>query len=764
MSKTVTFDKSSLEKQVFKLQSKNTKGFNQTIHGPEAWRKKMVIVCMVLYPKVAKVLRDLVPLDDLDAPDRPEDLEDAFAMDEYKIDLREYKQELKDRREQSREMVAYLASYTEDDVYSTSRTKYPEFDTEGDIVKTYCTIRDAALCVTTLDKYQQMALCDDARLHFKQTAGERFRTIEGIIEAYVTEVRGTFREHGMEAIPEQDEVRDVIEALPPALASYRAAKHNENTRVLNLPERTADQRAKKELDLQTVYPENLQALFAEISSYQIYTIDRSGKPISANFATLCAMGIDKVHEETAKVVNFVTEAAENKENYKPRNAGRGKPSGKSDENCDPESKESTFDLSKPAPRPCNCCGQAYGADADNPGMWHWRQNCEVYKKRVSERKAAEKSKHKSERKREKTNLATRGDPTAVVLGDPGINYSTLAQSTKDIFEHAQNSATASPKENFLLYYDTCCNAGMYCNPNLLSNVRNGDRSMDVKTGSGIYRVEQVGDSMFEGNVIYNPNSPGNIGCAHDLQRRFKVKPVEKEIAPGHTIIVAYVMHLPQFNYDVVYKLDGKVFVADLRELYQKFPNLSMHKPPEPVPESIAVTTDDIERALGRKLLTIESAGVNIAAKPEPEAKNFEPVITTYEPRDKEDGVPQLTMKKVAEIESPGGEHGEDQENTDFFRAHSPIPRTDSHLLYQAPDFRSADVAAEREGVGVHFFPRHGTTRKPTRKSFFKFDVEPPPLNKITLMVANNTKLGDDPYASIGVKKHQDAAIDEYSYG
>jgi hypothetical protein len=32
------------------------------------------------------------------------------------------------------------------------------------------------------------------------------------------------------------------------------------------------------------------------------------------------------------------------------------------------------------------------------------------------------------------------------------------------------------------------------------------------------------------------------------------------------------------------------------------------------------------------------------------------------------------------------------------------------------------------------------------------------------MVANNTKLGDDPYASIGVKKHQDAAIDEYSYG
>ena len=157
MSKTVTFDKSSLEKQVFKLQSKNAKGFNQTVHGPEAWRKKMVIVCMVLYPKVAKVLRDLVPLDDLEAPIRPEDAEDAFAMAEYQIDLKEYKQEIKDRREQSREMVAYLASYTEDDVYSTSRTKYPEFDTEGDIVKTYCTIRDAALCVTTLDKYQQMA-------------------------------------------------------------------------------------------------------------------------------------------------------------------------------------------------------------------------------------------------------------------------------------------------------------------------------------------------------------------------------------------------------------------------------------------------------------------------------------------------------------------------------------------------------------------------------------------------------------------------------
>ena len=70
----------------------------------------MVIVCMVLYPKVAKVLRDLVPLVALVAPERPLDAEDAYAMAEYQIDLREYKQELKDRREQSREMVAYLAS------------------------------------------------------------------------------------------------------------------------------------------------------------------------------------------------------------------------------------------------------------------------------------------------------------------------------------------------------------------------------------------------------------------------------------------------------------------------------------------------------------------------------------------------------------------------------------------------------------------------------------------------------------------------------
>jgi carbonic anhydrase len=58
------------------------------------------------------------------------------------------------------------------------------------------------------------------------------------------------------------------------------------------------------------------------------------------------------------------------------------------------------------------------------------------------------------------------------------------------------------------------------------------------------------------------------------------------------------MHLPQFNTDIVYQLEGKVYVADLRPLLQKFPDFTKFSAPEPVvAQNKNVTPDEALKKL-----------------------------------------------------------------------------------------------------------------------------------------------------------------------
>ena len=616
----------SLMNELWKLQAKGTTGLNPTTHGPEAWKDVVLKISKYLFPDVAIELDTMVQQEEEEPPEDPGEDATAFERAEYEHETKEILELRSRRRRQRKKMVAFMALYISKDVHSTAQRTYGEFDTEGNIPECYTAIKKASLRIGTRDQYREKADADKARADFIASGWKRHDTLEKLWTGYDNEVTKLFAELDMVPISPEDQVRDVIEALPPLLSEYQADKQNDYTKAINKPAGTASQAAAKALAIAMVYPADLNALYAEVSDYKIKTVDRQGNKIRANFATLVCMGLDKVEKEVTKALNFVTDFAANKENRRQRNGGKA-------DRAPREPKE--VDTSKPAPGPCPGCGQRYGPDKDNKGKWHWLQKCPRYLELTKQKEEAEKKKSKGERKRDKKMLATLRDPTAVVLGDPGANYSTLAlkssdipQSTLDIYEHARNFASANAEDNTKAYFDTCCSAATYCNPKLLSNIRKGDGDMAVQTAAGVYYAELVGDSIIEGKVIFNRNSPGNICCADDLQHRYKVTAVEQKIADDHFIIAAYVVHLPQYNVDIVFKRDGKVFIADLRDLLQKFPNFSQYAAPKPVKEPAQVTTADIELALGRKLLTIEPAGTNFAVKQDPEESlDFEPRVT-----------------------------------------------------------------------------------------------------------------------------------------
>ena len=664
MSKAITIDKSLVEGDLWKLELMNPKDKNVITRGPEAWRQSMIAVCMLHFPKVGRVLKDLEELEEPEPPERP-DPNDPFEMEEYRIDLKTYKETRKQIKDQSEQMVAYLAAHIHIDVRARCNISYPGYDTEGDIIKTYNAIKEAALCTGTRDEYREKKDCDRARIKFCESGHERYSTIESLFEGYKHEVLFPWTQAGMEPLPPLDQVKDVVEALPPDLRDYRKARENALTDALNMPTRTHEQTVAREQAIAAAYPENLTALFNIVSQYKI-TVQSNGKSITENFATIQAMQLGEV--------NFVTERSD---------AWKRKPL------VDSTHKRSEPNSSKTPPSPCDCCGQRYGKDAENKENWHWRQDCPIFHLRVNEKEQAEQAEQadgetqkskptKGEKKREKA-LAT----IAVKLGDASITYATIEskpvaadipESWRNIKEYTENYAACHPDPSTLHFFDTCSNVSMTCNEKFLTNIRSGDSSIAVKTGGGVYLADQVGDSMFEGTVIYNPACPGNIGCADELQRRYEVTAVKQEIAPGHFIIAAYVMHLPQYSRDIVYRREGKVYVADLQSLYEEFPDFAKYEAPKPVEVPTAVTTADIERALGRKLCTIEST------------TGAEPTVTRHSP---EDGVP------ISEIESFA-----DKRSKRVAKIIVPVPI-------------NAEIAARREGVGVH------------NHKFFKRYVDPP---------------------------------------
>ena len=611
-------------KDLWKLQAKGTAGMNITTHGPVAWKDAMLKVCKYLFPEVACELEDMEEQEPEAEPEEPEDGASRYEVALFEHQIKEIIELESLRRRQRKKMVAFMALYISKDVHSTAKRTYDKFDMEGDIPACYTAIQNASLRIGTRDAYKEKEDADTARAEFKATGWKRYPTLEQLFEGYTSEVTNLWAELGMDPLPDADRVRDIIAALPPTLNQYKADKKNEYTRAKNKPEGTQAQAAAKELEMSMVYPEDTDALYAEVSAYEIETVDRHGRKGTANFATIMALGLDKAEKEVSKALNLITDLAANKENWKPRAGGKTAPR---------EPKE--VDLTKPPPGPCPGCSQRYGPDARNKDKWHWLQKCPVYLKATKEKEAeAEKKPTKGEKRREKREkaLAT----IAVKLGEASINYATIEykprdadipeswKAVKDYLENYATRRTTNPK--YLHFLDTACSAATYKDEALLSNIRPGDSSITVNTAGGVYMADQVGDSIFEGTVIYRPECPGNIGCAADLQRRYKITSV-KRVVEGRDIIVAYVMHLSHLNYDVVYKLERKVYVADLGPLLDKFPDIFKYPAPEPVSEPGGVSIEEIERALGRKLLSDDMEGVNLATKVSAdESINFEPRV------------------------------------------------------------------------------------------------------------------------------------------
>jgi len=617
-------------KDLWKLQAKGESGLNLTTHGPEAWRDIMTRLGNFLFGEVAQELETMEALPELQPPEEPRANASRFQLAQYDHEVKEMLDQRSTRKTNRRKMVAFMCLYLSTDVYSTAKTLYPDLDTEGDIPACYIAIKNAAMRITARDPYHERAQADNTRADFIANGWRRYSTLALLWDGYTTEVTNLWAELDMDPLSEEDRVRDLIEALPPALAELRKDKRNDYTKAINMPERNADQRAAKQAAIQAAYPSTTEALYAEAMAYEISVTDKKGNKQNVTFATLGSEGFEKLEKEQAKVLNLITELAANKDNWKGKNGRNG---GKENQAPKELPVAPVVDTTKPAPGPCPGCAQKYGPDANNRDKWHWLQKCPVYLARLAEKEKAEKKPAggKKRGRRNNKSLATLG----VKLGDTVINLATVAaaadipESWRHIKEHAENYATRHPGPSTLHYFDTCCSAPTWCNKNLLTNIRSGDSSVAVRTGGGTYFADRVGDSMFEGTVIYNPDCPGNIGCADELQLRYKVTPVEQEIAPGHTIIAAYVMHLPQYSTDIVYRREGKVFVADLKPLLDKFPLFAEIGAPKPLEAATEVTVADIERTLGRKLLNgdVVKREVSFVSQEEPEESlDFEPAV------------------------------------------------------------------------------------------------------------------------------------------
>ena len=301
----------SLMNELWKLQAKGTTGLNQTTHGPEAWKDVVLRISKYLFPDVAIELDTMVQQEDEEPPEDPDEDATAFERAEHEHEIKEILELRSRRRRQRKQMVAFMALYISKDVHSTAQRTYAEFDTEGKIPECYTAIKSASLRIGTRDQYREKADADKARADFIDFGHKRYDTLEKLFSGYDNEVTKFFAELDMVPISPEDQVRDMIEALPPLLSEYQADKQNDYTKAINKPAGTAQLAAAKALAIAMVYPADLDALYAEVTDYKIKTVDRQGNKIRANFATLVCMGLDKVEKEVTKALNFVTDFAAN---------------------------------------------------------------------------------------------------------------------------------------------------------------------------------------------------------------------------------------------------------------------------------------------------------------------------------------------------------------------------------------------------------------------------------------------------------------------
>jgi len=283
---------------------------------------------------------------------------------------------------------------------------------------------------------------------------------------------------------------------------------------------------------------------------------------------------------------------------------------------------------KGPPTPCNLCDQSYNpAEKNDPTKWHYRNQCPRLGEIIKLAARAE---------RRGVNYATtqqdeggyddddyyddegdddfEGAVASISLGmiDDSRgprNYATLSIAMPPREEHAPVPKTAierhAEKVNFLghsaatrLYGDLCCNSATYgYDSRIVRNLRPGDPNHQVNTAGGKYSANLIGDSLFEGPVIVNPDMKVNIACMDRLMRWYPTKTVLDPDAEGD-VVRAYVMRLDHLNYDLVFMVEDEVVVADLTELLSLNPQF--YTPP-PLPDRPRITTAEIERAIGRKL-------------------------------------------------------------------------------------------------------------------------------------------------------------------
>ena len=91
-----------------------------------------------------------------------------------------------------------------------------------------------------------------------------------------------------------------------------------------------------------------------------------------------------------------------------------------------------------------------------------------------------------------------------------------------LLEEAQHGKKGSILGSYDVLLDNVANVSVFCNPELLDNIREGDPLEITGVGPSAIQCDQVGDFGIFGTVYLSPTARANILCFDDIADMFEV--------------------------------------------------------------------------------------------------------------------------------------------------------------------------------------------------------------------------------------------------